>query len=225
MNKKNEQLPGIIKMVISVEIIAFVLLMIYFIFQDRGIHEMINQREEMQYTYGELQKVYREYQDSLDKNERMKQSLIQKGEDQKRRIPDGLQVIYGSWIITPYYSGGEVVKEEKDQWEMTITGDSVRIGEHEIEKPVFRMAVRNKWNLIYLTLERYGISREKAKDLIPEGYYVEIKLGQSEYAENILSPEEEDLIWKTEYYLVDEDTMFGVSSEAKDTVYFLHRSK
>ena len=225
MNKKNEQLPGIIKMVISVEIIAFVLLMIYFIFQDRGIHEMINQREEMQYTYGELQKVYREYQDSLDKNERMKQSLIQKREDQKRRIPDGLQVIYGSWIITPYYSGGEVVKEEKDQWEMTITGDSVRIGEHEIEKPVFRMAVRNKWNLIYLTLERYGISREKAKDLIPEGYYVEIKLGQSEYAENILSPEEEDLIWKTEYYLVDEDTMFGVSSEAKDTVYFLHRSK
>lgn len=51
MNKKNEQLPGIIKMVISVEIIAFVLLMIYFIFQDRGIHEMISQREEMQYTY------------------------------------------------------------------------------------------------------------------------------------------------------------------------------
>ena len=84
MNKKNEQLPGIIKMVISVEIIAFVLLMIYFIFQDRGIHEMISQREEMQYTYGELQKVYREYQDSLDKNERMKQSLIQKREDQKR---------------------------------------------------------------------------------------------------------------------------------------------
>lgn len=225
MNKKNEQLPGIIKMVISVEIVAFVLLMIYFIFQDRGIHEMINQREEMQYTYGEIQKVYREYQDSLDKNERMKQSLIQKREDQKRRIPDGLQVIYGSWIITPYYSGGEVVKEEKDQWEMTITSDSVRIGEHEIEKPVFRMAVRNKWNLIYLTLERYGISREKAKDLIPEGYYVEIKLRQLEDAENILSPEEEDLIWKTEYYLVDEDTMFGVSSEEKDTVYFLHRSK
>ena len=92
MNKKNEQLPGIIKMVIGVEIVAFVLLMIYFIFQDRGIHEMINQREEMQYTYGELQKVYCEYQDSLDKNERMKQSLIQKREDQKRRIPDGLQV-------------------------------------------------------------------------------------------------------------------------------------
>lgn len=225
MNKKNEQLPGIIKMVISVEIIAFVLLMIYFIFQDRGIHEMINQREEMQYTYGELQKVYCEYQDSLDKNERMKQSLIQKREDQKRRIPDGLQVIYGSWIITPYYSGGEVVKEEKDQWEMTITSDSVRIGEHEIEKPLFRMAVRNKWNLIYLTLERYGISREKAKDLIPEGYYVEIKLEQPEYAENILSPEEEDLMWKTKYYLVDEDTMFGVSSEEKDTVYYLHRSK
>ena len=41
MNKKNEQLPGIIKMVISVEIISFVLLMIYVIFQDRGIHEMI----------------------------------------------------------------------------------------------------------------------------------------------------------------------------------------
>lgn len=225
MNKKNEQLPGIIKMVIGVEIVAFVLLMIYFIFQDRGIHEMINQREEMQYTYGELQKVYCEYQDSLDKNERMKQSLIQKREDQKRRIPDGLQVIYGSWIITPYYSGGEVVKEEKDQWEMTITSDSVRIGEHEIEKPVFRMAVRNKWNLIYLTLERYGISREKAKDLIPEGYYVEIKLEQPEYAENILSPEEEDLMWKTKYYLVDEDTMFGVSSEEKDTVYYLHRSK
>lgn len=225
MNKKNEQLPGIIKMVIGVEIVAFVLLMIYFIFQDRGIHEMINQREEMQYTYGELQKVYCEYQDSLDKNERMKQSLIQKREDQKRRIPDGLQVIYGSWIITPYYSGGEVVKEEKDQWEMTITSDSVRIGEHEIEKPLFRMAVRNKWNLIYLTLERYGISREKAKDLIPEGYYVEIKLEQPEYAENILSPEEEDLMWKTKYYLVDEDTMFGVSSEEKDTVYYLHRSK
>lgn len=225
MNKKNEQLLGIIKMVIGVEIVAFVLLMIYFIFQDRGIHEMINQREEMQYTYGELQKVYCEYQDSLDKNERMKQSLIQKREDQKRRIPDGLQVIYGSWIITPYYSGGEVVKEEKDQWEMTITSDSVRIGEHEIEKPVFRMAVRNKWNLIYLTLERYGISREKAKDLIPEGYYVEIKLEQPEYAENILSPEEEDLMWKTKYYLVDEDTMFGVSSEEKDTVYYLHRSK
>lgn len=225
MNKKNEQLPGIIKMIIGVEIVAFVLLMIYFIFQDRGIHEMINQREEMQYTYGELQKVYCEYQDSLDKNERMKQSLIQKREDQKRRIPDGLQVIYGSWIITPYYSGGEVVKEEKDQWEMTITSDSVRIGEHEIEKPLFRMAVRNKWNLIYLTLERYGISREKAKDLIPEGYYVEIKLEQPEYAENILSPEEEDLMWKTKYYLVDEDTMFGVSSEEKDTVYYLHRSK
>lgn len=225
MNKKNEQLPGIIKMVISVEIIAFVLFMIYFIFQDRGIHEMISQREEMQYTYGELQKVYREYQDSLDKNERMKQSLIQKREDQKRRIPDGLQVIYGSWIITPYYSGGEVVKEEKDQWEMTITSDSVRIGEHEIGKPVFCMSVRNKWNLIYLTLERYGISREKAKDLIPEGYYVEIKLGQSECEENILLSEEEELMWKTKYYLVDEDTMFGVSSEEKDTVYYLHRSK
>ena len=42
MNKKNEQLPGIIKMVISVEIIAFVLLMIYFIFQDRGIHESLS---------------------------------------------------------------------------------------------------------------------------------------------------------------------------------------
>lgn len=186
---------------------------------------MISQREEMQYTYGELQKVYREYQDSLDKNERMKQSLIQKREDQKRRIPDGLQVIYGSWIITPYYSGGEVVKEEKDQWEMTITSDSVRIGEHEIGKPVFCMSVRNKWNLIYLTLERYGISREKAKDLIPEGYYVEIKLGQSECEENILLSEEEELMWKTKYYLVDEDTMFGVSSEEKDTVYYLHRSK
>lgn len=155
----------------------------------------------------------------------MKQSLIQKREDQKRRIPDGLQVIYGSWIITPYYSGGEVVKEEKDQWEMTITSDSVRIGEHEIEKPVFCMSVRNKWNLIYLTLERYGISREKAKDLIPEGYYVEIKLRQSEDAENILLSEEEELMWKTKYYLVDEDTMFGVSSEEKDTVYYLHRSK
>ena len=55
---------------------------------------------------------------------------------------------------------------------MTITSDSVRIGEHEIGKPVFCMSVRNKWNLIYLTLERYGISREKAKDLIPEGYII-----------------------------------------------------
>jgi hypothetical protein len=113
----------------------------------------------------------------------------------------------------------------KDQWEMTITSDSVRIGEHEIGKPVFCMSVRNKWNLIYLTLERYGISREKAKDLIPEGYYVEIKLGQSECEENILLSEEEELMWKTKYYLVDEDTMFGVSSEEKDTVYYLHRSK
>ena len=74
-------------------------------------------------------------------------------------------------------------------------------------------------------MERYGISREKAKDLIPEGYYVEIKLRQLEDAENILSPEEEDLMWKTKYYLVDEDTMFGVSSEEKDTVYYLHRCK
>ena len=32
-------------------------------------------------------------------------------------------------------------------------------------------------------------------------------------------------MWKTKYYLVDEDTMFGVSSEEKDTVYYLHRSK
>ena len=58
-----------------------------------------------------------------------------------------------------------------------------------------------------------------------EGYYVEIKLGQSECEENILLSEEEELMWKTKYYLVDEDTMFGVSSEEKDTVYYLHRSK